>query len=177
MRASRNRHGIRGGEKGPVQYSLRAEKGASNPKKKEATEVALADLGPAAIVQDSLPQPEEDQAIGGEVSRLRTLIKHHVQSYYHTAPLEPSLMGSAKANQASLVNFSQGQPPRSDLTSLLLNPKTRFIAIRFCIAWTIISRIEFTCHSDISFLPPEIADCMSSMSGAESGNKSESFIL
>jgi len=126
----------------------------------------------ATIIQDSLPQPEEDQAIEGEMSRLRTLIKHHVKSYYHTAPLEPSLMSAVNANQAALANYTHGHLSPSMLTSLLLNPQTRLVTIRLCLAWTMISRIELTCGSETSFMPPVVANCINSMSGVKTDDRS-----
>ncbi len=126
-----------------------------------------------AVIQDSLPQPEEDQAIGGEMSRLRTLIKHHAQSYYHTAPLKPSIMSAANANPAVLATFMHDHLSPPMLTSLLLDPKTRLVTIRLCLAWTMFSRIELTCNSDVSFLPPEVASCINSMSDVKTKDRSK----
>ncbi|KAL8910941.1 MAG: hypothetical protein Q9171_003808 [Xanthocarpia ochracea] len=41
-------------------------------------------ISPVGMIERSLPQPAEDQALGGEMSRLKTAIKNHVQSFYHT---------------------------------------------------------------------------------------------
>ncbi|KAL8824181.1 MAG: hypothetical protein Q9170_008233 [Blastenia crenularia] len=114
------------------------------------------------IVEKNLPQPAEDQALGGELSRLRTSIKNHVQSYYHT----DNAVGSV--DQAALGVIAAGNMPliASTLGSLLANPATRLVAIRFCIAWVAISRIDQNCEPSRSFLPPEIADCLVSISGA-----------
>lgn len=118
----------------------------------------------AAVVERTLPQPADDQAISGEISRLRTLIKNHAQSYYHSSPARASATG---VDQAALGAIAMGNMPiiTSTLTSLLSNPSTRMSAIRFCIAWTAISRIDLGCEPVASFLPPEIATCLVSMTG------------
>ncbi len=171
MRALRKRHRTHHEEE-PIHESLRREKRASIPGHLGAKDVMGGEPSAATIIQDSLPQPEEDQAIGGEMSRLRTLIKHHVQSYYHTAPLEPSLMSAVDANQAALADFSHGHLSPSMLTSLLLNPKTRLVTIRSCLAWAMTSRIELTCSSDTSFLPPEVVSCINSMIDVKTEDRS-----
>ncbi|KAL8955915.1 MAG: hypothetical protein Q9193_006395, partial [Seirophora villosa] len=111
---------------------------------------------PAAMIDKNLPQPAEDQALGGEMSRLRTAIKNHVQSYYHT----DSVRGSV--DQAALGLVAAGNMPliASTLGTLLANPATRIVAIRFCITWVAISRIDHNCDPSKSFLPPEIASCL-----------------
>ncbi|KAL8932064.1 MAG: hypothetical protein Q9216_006977 [Gyalolechia sp. 2 TL-2023] len=117
---------------------------------------------PTGVIERNLPQPAEDQALGGELSRLGTSIKNHVQSYYHTN----NVVGSV--DQAALGIIAAGNMPliASSLGSLLSNPSTRLTAIRFCIAWVAISRIDPGCEPDRSFLPPEIAGCLVSIAGA-----------
>ncbi|KAI4210810.1 MAG: hypothetical protein LQ351_006392 [Letrouitia transgressa] len=118
----------------------------------------------AVVVERTLPQPADDQAISSEISRLRTLIKNHAQSYYHSSPARASATG---VDQAALGAIAMGNMPiiSSTLTTLLSNPSTRMPAIRFCIAWTAISRIDLGCEPVASFLPPEIASCIVSMTG------------
>lgn len=117
---------------------------------------------PVGLIERNLPQPAEDQALGGELSRLGTAIKNHVQSYYHTN----NVVGSV--DQAALGVIAAGNMPliASTLASLLTNPTTRLTAIRFCIAWVAISRIDPSCEPSRSFLPPEIAGCLVSIAGA-----------
>ena len=117
-------------------------------------------ISPAAMIERNLPQPAEDQALGGEMSRLKTAIKNHVQSYYHTN----SVRGSV--DQVALGVIATGNMPliASTLASLLSNPVTRMTAIRFCITWTVVSRIDQNCEPSLSFLPPEIASCLLSIS-------------
>ncbi|KAL9597511.1 MAG: hypothetical protein Q9219_005093 [cf. Caloplaca sp. 3 TL-2023] len=117
---------------------------------------------PASLVDRNLPQPIGDQALGGELSHLRASIRDHVQNYYHT----DNVLGSV--DQAALGVIAAGNMPliASSLASLLSNPATRLIAVRFCIAWVALSRIDHSCEPDRSFLPPEIAGCLVSIAGA-----------
>ncbi|KAL8864564.1 MAG: hypothetical protein Q9198_009783, partial [Flavoplaca austrocitrina] len=117
-------------------------------------------IGPAGMIERNLPQPVEDQALGGEMSRLKTAIKNHVQSYYHTNSVKGSV------DQVALGVIAMGNMPliASTLGSLLSNPVTRMTAIRFCITWTVISRIDQNCDPNLSFLPPEVATCLLSIS-------------
>ncbi|KAL8708981.1 MAG: hypothetical protein Q9220_006189 [cf. Caloplaca sp. 1 TL-2023] len=116
---------------------------------------------PAGVIERNLPQPAEDQALGGEMSKLRTAIKNHVQSYYHT-----NSVGGA-VDQVALASVAAGNMPliASTLGNLLSNPATRIVAIRFCITWITISRIDQNCEPSLSFLPPEVASCLTSING------------
>ncbi|CAO1605258.1 hypothetical protein XANCAGTX0491_008780 [Xanthoria calcicola] len=116
-------------------------------------------VSPVGVIERSLPQPAEDQALGGELSRLKTAIKNHVQSYYHAN----SVRGGV--DQVALGLIATGNMPliASTLGSLLSNPVTRMTAIRFCITWTVVSRIDQNCEPSLSFLPPEIASCLLSI--------------
>ncbi|KAL8919380.1 MAG: hypothetical protein Q9172_005011 [Xanthocarpia lactea] len=117
-------------------------------------------ISPVGMIERSLPQPAEDQALGGEMSRLKTAIKNHVQSFYHTNSVPGSI------DQVALGLIAMGNMPliASTLGSLLSNPVTRMTAIRFCITWTAVSRIDLNCEPSLSFLPPEIASCLLSIS-------------
>ena len=138
--------------------------GFTSAEKSAAGVVPLDKTGAAAVVERNIPQPAEDQAIGGEMSRLRTLIKNHVQSYYHSNPVGPTV---ANADQGALGIVAVGNMPviTSTLATLLTNPSTRTSAIRLCIAWTAISRIDLSCEPGSSFLPPEVARILTSMTG------------
>lgn len=109
-------------------------------------------LGVFAAVEQSLPQPLEDAAIGGEMSKLQTLIKNFVQSYYHTLPIR----GGKGSPDLSVLGQKLSIPALS-LESILQNPKTRIPAIRYCIAWTIFTRIGVV---NASLLPAEVLDCL-----------------
>lgn len=113
-----------------------------------------------AVVENSLPQPVEDNAIAGEMSMLRDKIKSHIQSYYHKARIDDS-----RLDQTMLSRLMDGTPiPASKLASLLVNPGTRAVALRFCVSWTITSRFGLGSNNRSTFLPPEIEGCLRSTS-------------
>ena len=129
---------------------------------KPTTAAHTDDTGPKhgvfAAAEQSLPQPLEDAAIGGEMSKLQTLIKNYVQSYYHTLPVKkgegsPDLSVLGQKLSISVVS----------LESMLQSPKTRIAAIRYCIAWAIFSRIGLGGVVNASLLPAEVLDCLRSV--------------
>ena len=130
---------------------------------KSGASLASPDPGSSAgLIERHLPQPAEDRAIGGEMSKLKTLIKNHVQSYYHMNAVRG---GASSIDQTALGNVAAENMPliTSSLGSLMANPSTRMVAIRFCIAWMAISRIDSASKPDITFLPPEVMSCVASM--------------
>ena len=132
-----------------------------------AAKAAAPAKGAFAIAETSLPQPLEDAAIGGEMSRLQTLIKNYAQSYYHTTPVttkSPDL--SALGPHLSI--------PAATLAAMLVNPRTRVAAIRYCIAWTIFSRVGLDGDVNTSLLPPEVVGCTRPMS-ADGATKGKSL--
>ncbi|KAF2177497.1 hypothetical protein K469DRAFT_603066 [Zopfia rhizophila CBS 207.26] len=125
------------------------------------------------IMGNSLPQPLEDKAISGEISKISNLVKNHVQSFYHNGRVSPGLLDlddlQALGND---IPISAGT-----LSTLLGNSDTREIALRFCIAWVLVSRIQLYSNPSISFLPPEIAECFQSMPAIGRGPRVEALLL
>jgi hypothetical protein len=116
-----------------------------------------------------LPQPLEDQAIAGEVSKIGSLIKNHVQSYYHNKPVTPGLM-----DHDDLAALGRSLPiSAGTLNTLLDNTGTREIALRFCIAWAIVKRLQNYGNPSESFLPPEMCAPMREISSMDNGNKGD----
>jgi hypothetical protein len=108
------------------------------------------DNAAVSVVEKYLPQPAEDDAISGEMSKLRDRIKNHAQSYYHTATVDPALVG-----EANLQALSEATGMTTvALKECLLDPKTRLAAIRLWISWVILSR--FGGNRGRSLLPPEV---------------------
>lgn len=125
-----------------------------------------------AAVQLSLPQPLGDQKLREEYSTICTVINNHVRSFYHTAPPSTKI---DNVNQAALEVLGRNAPViASNLTTLLSDKETRLPALRFCIARIIISRIELDCEPDLTFLPPEIVKCWSSISVPKNDEQSKS---
>jgi hypothetical protein len=80
-----------------------------------------------------LPQPAEDDAIIGALSKIRDGIKNHAQNYYHNAPLRHDVVDEARL--VELANTSA--MPTSAIRNLLLNPATRVPTIRLFLGYLI----------------------------------------
>ncbi|KAL8820536.1 MAG: hypothetical protein Q9191_007495, partial [Dirinaria sp. TL-2023a] len=111
------------------------------------------------VAERELPQPPEDMAIGGEISKLQTLIKNFTQSYYDTSPVAHAT--------ADLTELGSVPIPTAALAAMLADPKSRPSAIRYCLMWTITSRIALDCGPRTSLLPPEIMACLSAMPASQ----------
>ncbi|KAF1810892.1 hypothetical protein P152DRAFT_420302 [Eremomyces bilateralis CBS 781.70] len=112
-----------------------------------------------AVVENYLPQPAEDDAVTGEFSKLRDRIKNHVQSYYHTAEVDRDMIGTAALHPiaaATKIHVIK-------LRELLLNPTTRHHVLRLYIGCLCLSRAALDSDPKGSFLPQEVATCISSM--------------
>jgi hypothetical protein len=106
------------------------------------------------------------KAITGEISKISNSIKNHVQSYYH-----------ADRVNAALLDLDDIQALGRDLpvsvgtiSTLLGNTATREIALRFCIAWVVCSRILPGADSRTSLLPLEVANCSEKIANMHNGS-------
>lgn len=141
---------------------------AALPQHEKRPDVSLQSVDDARsisrTVENNLPQPLEDKAIAGEISKISTLIKNHTQSYYHGARVRAGAVDlDALQALGSSLPMSVGT-----LDTLLSNPTTRETGLRFCIAWVIVSRIQVNSAPTTTFLPPEVAYCMQSMTALDS---------
>jgi hypothetical protein len=124
----------------------------------------------AAGLEGGLPLPLEDKAISGEISKIGNLIKNHVQSYYHAGHVSPVLI-----DYDDLQALGSDMPVSAGtLSTLLENSSTREIALRYCIAWIVISRIQLGSPPQTTFLPPEVAQCFEAMAPAGHASRGES---
>jgi hypothetical protein len=124
-------------------------------------------------LENGLPQPLEDKAISGEISKISNLIKNHVQSYYHTGRVSPALV-----DLDDLQALGNDLPiSTGTLSTLLGNSDTREIALRFCIAWIMISRMQLHSDPNVTFFPPEIARSFQSMAYVDRGSRGKRFNL
>jgi hypothetical protein len=119
-----------------------------------------------ASLESGLPQPLEDQALSGEITKISNLIKNHVQSYYRIGRVN-SLVIDYKHVQAlgKELPVSVGT-----LSTLLSDSTTRESALRFCIAWVVVARMQFQSPAEATFLPPEISRCLREMTIVNSGS-------
>ncbi|KAF2703083.1 hypothetical protein K504DRAFT_508491 [Pleomassaria siparia CBS 279.74] len=115
-------------------------------------------------MENGLPQPLEDRAIAGEMSKISNSIKNHVQSFYHVGHVSPGVL-----DLDDLRALGENLPMSTGtLSTLLGNSATREIALRFCIAWVAISRMQLNSLPSMTFLPPEIAECLLSIAADRS---------
>ena len=121
----------------------------------------------------ALPQPLEDQAISGEISKIGNLIKNHVHSYYHNRSVNPGLI-----DLDDIIALGQNLPISTGTISTLLdNTAVREVALRFCIAFAIITRLQNYGNSLESLLPPELCAPMREISDTKYESKSEMLFL
>ncbi|KAL5386403.1 hypothetical protein DPSP01_004129 [Paraphaeosphaeria sporulosa] len=158
--------GVRDSEASTVALMHR-EKGAT------ANVVSISNGSPiTSTLENGLPQPLEDQAISGEISKISNLIKNHVQSYYHSRTVSPGMI-----DYDDLQALGENLPVSvGTLSTLLNNSATREIALRFILAWVVTSRIQLNNSSNTTFLPPEVAKCMQSMNHAEHPSRVHSLL-
>lgn len=127
-------------------YSDRDLKGA-------VVTVAPAKGGVITNIDRLLPQPAEDDAIIGGLSKIRDGIKNHVQNYYHTSPVSPEIVDDTRLFELAEATGI----PTSAILGLLLNPATRVPTIRLALAQFILSRCVGRADGKPSFLPPEVS--------------------
>jgi hypothetical protein len=120
----------------------------------------------AAPVAGALPLPLEDKAVTGEISKISNSIKNHVQSYYQMGRVSPGLID---LDDIHALGSSQPIAPGT-LSTLLDSATTREIALRFCIAWVVCSRMQPGADSKTSLLPVELAGCMRKMTNERRGS-------
>jgi hypothetical protein len=120
----------------------------------------------AAPVAGALPLPLEDKAVTGEISKISNSIKNHVQSYYQMGRVSPGLI-----DLDDIHALGSSQPiSAGTLSTLLDSATTREIALRFCIAWVVCSRMQPGADSKTSLLPIELAGCMGKMTNERRGS-------
>ncbi|KAG4428756.1 hypothetical protein IFR05_015758 [Cadophora sp. M221] len=128
----------------------RQEKGFSTPTK-------------SGLIVSELPQPAEDDAIVGALSRLRDNIKNHAQSFYTTSPVSPQSLNQTVLNEIA----NDIGTPVSKLQNLLVTPSSRISALRLCIAWIILSRCDGQGSLNTSLLPEEAATVAAMIAGID----------
>jgi hypothetical protein len=120
----------------------------------------------ASPMAGPLPLPLEDKAITGEISKISSSIKNHVQSYYQSGRVSSGLI-----DLDDIHAIGSHQPiSAGTLSTLLDNPATREIALRFCIAWVVCSRIQPASDPMMSLLPVEVAGYFRMMANERGGS-------
>jgi hypothetical protein len=133
------------------------------------TAVPLGAVGAASIVENNLPQPKEDNAIIGDLSRIKSRIEGHVDSYYHTAKANNQVV--AQALSAALGTAFP--VPSAKLQELLSNPRKCPALLRAAIAWIIVSRIDVKSGLTETFLPAHLAGATRDLTASRMDETSE----
>lgn len=119
--------------------------------------------------EQALPQPMQDSNIVGEMSRLGTSIKNHVQSYY-TASNESNELRVTGDDMLALVGARLHTSSHPAPTVYLGSHAGSTIAgIRFIIAWAILESIQLFKPAETTLLPPEVSRWLVEMD-SESSN-------
>jgi hypothetical protein len=124
-----------------------------------------------ASSRGGLPQPLEDKAISGDISKISNAIKNHVQSYYHTSRVAPGLI-----DYEDLHTLGPNLPISvGTLTTLIGNAATREIALRFIIAWVVVGKLQPSRDPSKSLLPSEVAQCYQAIATGDRGYQGMRF--
>jgi len=127
--------------------------------------------GAVAPIDRYLPQPAEDDAITGELSKIRDKIKNHTQNFYNTSPVN-----AHDIDQSGLLDLAHATGiSTSHLAELLANPQTRLSATRLYLAWIILSRVGLEPLVDASYLPNNLATLVTSTSANSKDNGKQDF--
>ncbi|KAK3363931.1 hypothetical protein B0T25DRAFT_528780 [Lasiosphaeria hispida] len=95
-----------------------------------------------------------DSEIVSELTSLGHLLKDHVQTSYHKAPLDRNHLSQVNS---SLSGLGLDRATQSHIANLALNERTRHIAIRGLLARVIFSALDVSSGSSLSLLPPSVA--------------------
>lgn len=128
-------------------------------------------IGAAAIVENNLPQPKEDNAIVGDLSKIKSRVEGHVDSYYHTAGAN----NQAVAQALSAALSTAFPVSMAKLQESISNPRKRPAVLRAAIAWIVVTRIGFGSGPDTTFLPAYIAGTIRDLSASRMDEPSEFF--
>lgn len=101
-------------------------------------------------VEELLPQPAEDDALTGQISKIRDNIKNHVRTYYEFGPVDANIVETHLHDLAQATGMNH-----VTLHNALLNPSTRNDSLRLFVSWIILSRC--TGDRQPTLLPGEVA--------------------
>ncbi|KAF2805767.1 uncharacterized protein BDZ99DRAFT_466681 [Mytilinidion resinicola] len=128
--------------------------------------VPIATATAVSQIDALLPQPAEDDAITGELSRLRDKIKNHALTFYHTAAVDPVMVDESEFQDVARVTGIRSMT----LCDMLLNPQTRIATIRLFLSYAILSRCGGQGGAGASLLPPEVGLFADTLAGTDGSN-------
>ncbi|XPS80106.1 hypothetical protein M3J09_012067 [Ascochyta lentis] len=126
--------------------------------------------GAVGSIDDLLPQPMEDDAITGHLSKIRDNIKNHVRTYCHSGPIS-----AADINETDIRDIATSMGTSvAALVGAISNPSSRDNALRSIVASVILARC--TGERNPSLLPSELAG-LSSFAPVIDGNNSQTVLF
>ncbi|KAJ4365463.1 hypothetical protein N0V95_000398 [Ascochyta clinopodiicola] len=115
--------------------------------------------------------PVEDDAITGDLSKIRDNIKNHVRTYYHSEPIS-----AADINEAGIGDIATLMGINSTiLVGALSTPSSRDTALRSIVASVILARC--TGRGKPSLLPSELASLSSSIPTVDNNNSAQTVLF
>jgi hypothetical protein len=129
--------------------------------------------GAVTNVDRLLPQPAEDDAIIGTLSKIRDDIKNHVQNYYHNSHIQPELVDDTEVME--LAHTISVAP--STVRRLLLNPETRVPAIRLFLGHLILTSCTGQSKSRMTLLPQEVSSLTNFLMATEGTRSGKSKVV
>ncbi|KAJ4375513.1 hypothetical protein N0V86_007045 [Didymella sp. IMI 355093] len=135
-----------------TERNIRPEKGAT---------VVAASVG---SIDDLLPQPAEDDAITGDLSKIRDNIRNHVRTYYHSEPIS-----TTNINEAGIRDIAASTGTSAAvIAKALADPLTRDNALRSIVGSVILTRC--TGERSPSLLPNDVAALSASIPASNENN-------
>jgi hypothetical protein len=115
-----------------------------------------------------LAAPTSDDDLVAMFTQLNTSISDHTQEII-TPNLRSQLLATKSASSQVLDELLGLQSPIgvNRIFSLLQNDQTRGAALRHMIVWSMLQNVRDSGASETALLPPEISECMSSMTGMQ----------
>jgi len=123
------------------------------------------DLQLSQFLLDGTP----DKELAGEMASLSQLIQHHVESHYHSQPVQydHATLIHALANLGFPDNKTAGGMSADGIVALAIDPRTRHTALRHVISYVCFTSIDFGSRSRLSMLPAPIAAFLQSVPPVE----------
>jgi hypothetical protein len=103
-----------------------------------------------------------DSEIITELTALGFLLEQHVRSHYHQQPLGSIPEGLPD----SLAQLGLAKDKHGQILELVQDTKTRSAAIRFLLAWVILSNVNMHTAGSLSLLPPVVTALFRSLPAA-----------
>jgi hypothetical protein len=114
----------------------------------------------AAVIERNMGDPVSDKDLTDEYTKIDQKINNHVVSFYSKGQVPTD--GAAAQTISNLLGSGSGFSGAT-VTALLANPQTRLILLRYAIARTLISRMDFESAPESSLLPAGVANSISGM--------------